>query len=112
MNTISWASETQSNPMEINPRTAFERMFGRAGTQAERHPRMQEESKHSRFGHRGSARPAAQGRCRDRARLGDYLENVREIERRIQRTEAQNEERAGRRRAARCAGHVRRHTPR
>ena len=32
MNTISWASETQSNPMEINPRTAFERMFGRAGT--------------------------------------------------------------------------------
>ena len=30
MNTISWASETASQPMETNPRTAFERMFGRA----------------------------------------------------------------------------------
>ena len=31
MNTISWAVETPPLPMEINPRVAFERMFGRAG---------------------------------------------------------------------------------
>src|SRR5689334_6199894 len=43
MNTISWASETQSNPMEINPRTAFERMFGRPGSPAEREARIRED---------------------------------------------------------------------
>ena len=43
MNTISWASETASMPMEINPRTAFERMFGRAGTPAERRRADQED---------------------------------------------------------------------
>ena len=32
MNTIAWASETAPLPMEINPRVAFERLFGRAGT--------------------------------------------------------------------------------
>src|SRR5215471_16940714 len=31
MNTISWAGPTSPLPMEINPRVAFERMFGRAG---------------------------------------------------------------------------------
>ncbi len=36
MNTISWASETEPLPMEINPRVAFERMFGRAGTAEQR----------------------------------------------------------------------------
>ena len=43
MNTISWASETTPLPMEINPRTAFERIFGRAGTDAERRARLQED---------------------------------------------------------------------
>ena len=35
MNTISWASETAPQPMETNPRTAFERMFGRAASTTE-----------------------------------------------------------------------------
>jgi hypothetical protein len=43
MNSISWASETTPLPMEINPRTAFERVFGRAGTTAERLARIQED---------------------------------------------------------------------
>src|SRR6185436_20929167 len=42
MNTISWASETQGLPMEIDPRAAFERMFGRAGSPAERQVRRSE----------------------------------------------------------------------
>jgi hypothetical protein len=53
MNTISWASETQGLPMEIDPRAAFERMFGRAGNAAERKVRRNE--KHSRFRLAGSA---------------------------------------------------------
>ena len=43
MNSISWASDTQSNPMETNPRAAFERMFGRSSTTAERLERIKED---------------------------------------------------------------------
>jgi hypothetical protein len=90
MNTISWASETAPQPMEINPRTAFERMFGRAGTDAERQARIQEDRSIL-----DSVREEARELQRrvgapDRVRLNDYMDHVREIERRIQRTEAHN----------------------
>ena len=39
-NTISWASPTTPLPMELNPRSVFERMFGRAGTAAQRASRL------------------------------------------------------------------------
>jgi hypothetical protein len=90
MNTISWASETAPLPMEINPRVAFERLFGRAGSPADRRRRRQEDrsildsvAEEARALQRGIGAP-------DRNRLDDYLANVREIERRIQRTEARN----------------------
>ena len=90
MNTISWGGETAPLPMEINPRVAFERMFGRAGTAPQRLQRMKE----NRSILDSIAEEAAELRQRvtpqDRVRLGDYLDNVREIERRIQRTEAKN----------------------
>ena len=90
MNTISWASETQSNPMEINPRTAFERMFGRAGTPAEREARMREDRSILDSVTDEARDLQRKVGARDRSRIGDYLDHVREIERRIQRTEAQN----------------------
>jgi hypothetical protein len=90
MNTISWASETQSNPMEINPRTAFERMFGRAGTPAEREARMKEDRSILDSVTEDARDLQRRVGARDRSRIGDYLDHVREIERRIQRTEAQN----------------------
>ena len=93
MNTISWASETQSNPMEINPRTAFERMFGRAGTTAEREARMKEDRSILDSITDEARDLQRKVGARDRSRLGDYLDHVREIERRIQRTEAQNSKR-------------------
>src|SRR5215831_3481701 len=40
LNTISWSSPTTPLPMEINPRTVFERLFGQAGTAASRGDRM------------------------------------------------------------------------
>ncbi len=90
MNTISWGGETAPLPMEINPRVAFERMFGRAGSAPQRLQRMRE----NRSILDSIAEEAAELRRRvtpqDRVRLGDYLDNVREIERRIQRTEAKN----------------------
>jgi hypothetical protein len=86
MNTISWASETDPLPMEINPRVAFERMFGRAGTAEQRLRRSREDqsildsvTEEAQALRRGVSAP-------DRGRLEDYLENVREIERRIQKT--------------------------
>jgi len=93
MNTISWASETQPQPMETNPRTAFERLFGRAGTTAERAARIRED-RSILDSIRDEARDL-QRRVgpRDRTRLADYLDHVREIERRIQRTEASNSKR-------------------
>ena len=90
MNTISWAGETSPLPMEINPRVAFERMFGRAGDAASRLRRMQE-NRSILDSIADEARKLQQRvGAQDRVRLSDYLEDVREIERRIQRTESRN----------------------
>jgi hypothetical protein len=90
MNTISWANATTPLPMEINPRVAFERMFGRAGTTAQRLSRMREDrsilDSVTEEAHELQRRVTP----KDRVRLSDYLDHVREIERRIQQTEAKN----------------------
>jgi hypothetical protein len=88
LNTISWSSPSTPLPMEINPRTVFERLFGAAGTASERHARIEKERSIL-----DSVVDEANGLQRglgprDRVRLGDYLDNLREIERRIQRQEA------------------------
>ncbi|HUL80796.1 MAG TPA: DUF1552 domain-containing protein [Gammaproteobacteria bacterium] len=90
MNTISWASETEPLPMEINPRVVFERLFGRAGTPAERAQRRRQDLSilDSITAEARSLQRAVP--ARDRSRLDDYLDNVREIERRLQRSEAKN----------------------
>ena len=90
MNSISWASETSPLPMETNPRAAFERLFGRPGTSAERRQRILEDR--SILDSVISEARALERRVgpADRARISDYLDDVREIERRIQRTEAAN----------------------
>jgi hypothetical protein len=90
MNTISWASETQGLPMEIDPRAAFERMFGRAGTPADRQlRRSQDRSILDSILQEARALQTKVG-APDRVRLDNYLDNVREIERRIQKAEARN----------------------
>ncbi len=90
MNTISWSSPTAPLPMETNPRAVFERVFGQAGTSAQRRARMDRETS-ILDSIAEDARDLQRGLIpRDRARLGDYLENIREIERRIQKTEARN----------------------
>ena len=90
MNTISWATPTSPLPMEINPRTAFERLFGDGGSDAQRR-RLAREDKSILDAIIGEAR-ALQGQlgAHDRTRVNDYLDNVREIERRIQKAETQH----------------------
>jgi hypothetical protein len=87
MNTISWKTPTTPLPMEINPRVVFERMFGRPGTRVQRLARMQENRSILDSVQQDIADLERKLGTRDRARLNDYLENVREIEQRIEKSE-------------------------
>jgi hypothetical protein len=89
MNTLSWRTPTTPMPMEINPRKVFERMFGQGGTPQQRVARRIEDQ---------SILDAIQGEAKslqlqlgahDKNTLNQYLENVREIERRIERASSQ-----------------------
>ena len=88
LNTISWSTPSTPLPMEINPRAVFERLFGAAGTPAQRQARTQtERSILDSVAGEASSLSVSLG-PRDRARMTDYLDNLREIERRIQKQEA------------------------
>ena len=87
MNTISWAAPKTPLPMETNPRVVFERLFGEPGSVASARRAAAGQPQHSRLRHRVRGTPAGDARTARPVRLGDYLENIREIERRIQRSE-------------------------
>ena len=87
MNTLSWRTPETPLPMEINPRKVFERMFGQGGSPSERLARIQEDrSILDAITKEASALQLQLGPS-DRLTMNQYLENVREIERRIQRAE-------------------------
>jgi hypothetical protein len=87
MNTLSWRTPTTPLPMEINPRKVFERMFGDGGSAAQRLARIKEDrSLLDAITSEASSMQLQLG-PQDRRTMADYLENVREIERRIQRAE-------------------------
>jgi hypothetical protein len=89
-NTISWSTPTTPLPMEINPRVVFERLFGEPGTPGQRRAHRQRDlSILDVITEEANALQRGLG-ASDRTRLGQYLDNVREIERRIQRTEEHN----------------------
>ena len=88
LNTISWSSPTTPLPMEINPRLVFERLFGQAGTIESRATRARtEKSILDSITAEASDLRRTLG-SRDRTRVNEYLDNLREIERRIQQAEA------------------------
>jgi hypothetical protein len=93
MSTISWRTPSQPLPMEINPRVVFERMFGgEAATARERLARLEQNSS-ILDGVAESVRDLERGLgSRDRVKLAEYLDNVREIERRILQAEKQRDE--------------------
>ena len=90
MNSISWASETSPLPMETNPRAAFERLFGRPDTAAERQARLKDDRSILDSVIAEARALQRQVGSQDKARLTEYLDDVREIERRIQRAERGN----------------------
>src|SRR5206468_4639231 len=83
-NTISWSSPTQPLPMELNPQVVFERMFGDGSTVEERAARRKRDRSILDSLTGSLSRLRNQFSPSDRARLDDYTENVREIERRLQ----------------------------
>ena len=89
---MSWRGETSPLPGEINPRTVFERLFG-DGESTEPTARMARlESQKSVLDYVTSSLTRLQGSlgAGDKRKLDEYLEAVRDIERRIQRAEEQN----------------------
>jgi hypothetical protein len=89
MNTLSWQSETAPLPMEMNPRVVFERLFGGGGTREDRLARMRTDRSLLDFV-ADDLRDVRSGiGAGDRGRLDQYLDHVREIERRIQHAERQ-----------------------
>jgi len=87
---ISWATPEQPLPMIRDPRVVFDQLFGVGATPAERKERRAEDR--SILDWLGSSvnRLKKDLGAADRARLDDYLQDVREIERRIQKVEAYN----------------------
>ncbi len=90
INTISWRTPTTPLPMEINPRVVFERLFGDGGSIEQRQARMRQDQSildavAQQANRLGATLPTA-----DRVTMSDYLDNVREIERRIQLAEKQS----------------------
>ena len=87
MNTLSWRTPTTPLPMEINPRKVFERMFGQGGSADERLARIQEDRSILDAITGDIATLQTKLGPSDRQTMTQYLENSREIERRIQRAE-------------------------
>jgi len=82
-NTLSWKTPTLPLPMENNPQIVFERLFGDGSTDAERRERREQaksllDSIGEQLSSLNRSLPAA-----DRRRLADYLDEVREVERRV-----------------------------
>jgi len=92
MNTISWRTPTAPMPMEINPRVVFDRMFGDGANADERRRRI--ETQRSILDAVTSQVRRLQGGLGsgDRNRVAEYLDTVREIERRIELSEKRTSE--------------------
>jgi len=89
MNSIAWRSPSLPLPMEINPRVIFERLFGDGSNAAERAQRKTEDRSILDSVTREAAQLNSGLGQRDRTIVSEYLDNVREIERRIQKAEKQ-----------------------
>ncbi len=91
-NTISWRSPTAPNPVEDNPRRLFERLFGdgESTDSGERVARLREQRTILDFVREDLGRLRSGLGADDRRKLEEYVHSVRDLERRIERAEAQS----------------------
>ncbi len=87
-NNLSWSSPTTPLPAEAHPRILFERLFGEGGTPADRRAALRKRASLLDSVTEEIADLGRQLGPADKARVGHYLETVREVERRIQQAEA------------------------
>ena len=87
---ISWASPNEPLPMIRDPRVAFDMLFGTGGSPADRVARRQSRRSILDWIQGEVATVRKELGTGDKTRLDRYLNNVREIERRIQAIEARN----------------------
>jgi hypothetical protein len=88
-NNLSWSSPTTPLPAEAHPRIVFERLFGDGGSPADRQAALRRRASLLDSVREEITRLQRRLGPEDRTRVGQYLETVREVERRIQRAEAQ-----------------------
>ena len=87
INTLSWRTPTLPLPMETNPRVVFERLFGEPGSPASRQTELDLDRSILDSVTADLARLQRQIDHRDRRTVDEYLDAVRDVERRIQQTE-------------------------
>ncbi len=92
MNTLSWRTPTTPLPVETNPRKVFRRLFGQGDNASQRLARLQEDRSLLDSVQRDVARLQRSLGASDNNRLAEYLDAIRDVERRIQRTEERNAE--------------------
>jgi hypothetical protein len=90
MNSLSWSSPTTPLPTEADPRVIFERLFGDGGTPEDRRAELRTNGSILDWVTEDMARLQRKLGASDRRRFSQYLDSIREVERRIQKAEQQN----------------------
>ena len=88
-NNLSWSSPTTPLPCEAHPRIVFERLFGEGGSPEERRAALRRRGSLLDWVSEDVARLQGKLGPEDRNKVSQYLDTIREVERRIQRAEAQ-----------------------
>jgi Protein of unknown function (DUF1552) len=91
-NNLSWSSPTTPLPTEADPRVVFERLFGDGGNQTRRRAELRKSGSILDWMTDDMARLRRELGPGDRSKLTQYLDSVREVERRIQRAEQQSDQ--------------------
>ena len=91
-NTVAWANETTPLPIENDPRAVFERLFGTSGStdRGARLARIEQDRSILDFVGEQLARLKQRIGPSDKVRVNEYLDSIRDVERRIQMAESQN----------------------
>lgn len=87
-NNLSWSSPTTPLPSEAHPRIVFERLFGEGGSAAERRAALRKRASLLDWVTEDIANLKRKLGPADQAKVSEYLDSVREVERRIQKAEA------------------------
>src|SRR3989440_415790 len=86
-NNLSWSSPTTPLPAEAHPRIVFERLFGEGGSLSERRAALKKRASLLDAVSEDFTRLKRQLGPGDRTKVNQYLESIREVERRIQKAE-------------------------